>query len=188
MSGQGPKRGLLLGKVAFQFTSECLQLIQVGFDILWQHVFEPLSHSFGQNGGFAVGADREFQRTVCDDATHVEIAPVGHVGHVQQVPHQPSKSDGPLDFSRLDGGHDADVVSADLPWPRSPSRDCPDIGVFVNQLMDRLAERGCKHSNPGMRTAFEKEMQLFLGDFRASEDVEGEAFGLQEDGELGIHE
>ena len=39
-----------------------------------------------------------------------------------------------------------------------------------------------------MWTAFEKEVQFFLGDFRASEDVEGEAFWLQEDGELGIHE
>ena len=45
MSGQRPERGLFLGKVAFQFTSEGLQFIEVGFDVLRQHIFQPLAHA-----------------------------------------------------------------------------------------------------------------------------------------------
>lgn len=58
----------------------------------------------------------------------------------------------------------------------------------VDQRLNGFTEGRGEHPHPCVRTAFEKEVQFFLGDFRASEDVEGEAFGLQEDGELGIHE
>ena len=59
--------------------------------------------------------------------------------------------------------------------------------VLVDERLHRLTERRRKDANPRMGGCFEKEVQFFFGDFRPSEDVEGEAFWLQEDGELGIH-
>ena len=118
VSGQGPKRGCFWAKSPFNSRRSACNSSRLD-STSSGNTSSSHSHAFGQNGGFAIGADREFQRTVGDDATHVEIAPVGHVGHVQQVSHQSAKSDGPLDFSRLDGGHDADVVSSNLPRPRA---------------------------------------------------------------------
>ena len=187
VSGQGPERGLFLGKIAFQFPSEGLQFIEVGFDIFRQHVFQPLSHALGQNGSFSIGADREFERAIGHDAPHVKVTTIRHIGHVEQVSHQATESNGPFDFTGLDGGHDADVVSSDLPRPCAPSGNGPDVGMPVDQRLDGFAEGRGKHPHAGMGAAFEKEVKFFLGDFRASEDVEGETFGLQEDGELGIH-
>ena len=63
----------------------------------------------------------------------------------------------------------------------------PDVGVPDDQLLDGFTEGRGKYPHTGVRAAFQEEVKLFLGDFRASEDVEGETFGLQEDGELGIH-
>lgn len=187
MSGQSPERGLFLGKIALQFTSERLQFIEVGFDILRQHVFKPLAHALGQDGGFAICADREFERAVGHDAAHVEVTAIGHIGHVEQVSHQSAESNGPFDLSRLNGGHDADVVSSNVPRPCAPSGNGPNVVMSVDQPLDGLTEGRSEHPHAGVGAALEEEVKFFLGDFRASEDVEGETFGLQEDGELGIH-
>lgn len=184
---QGAQGGLLLGKVALQFSAQCLQLFEVGFDILREDVFQPLTHPLGQNRRLPIGADGQFQRAICDDASHVKITAVGNVGDVEQMAHQTPKPLGPPHLSRFDGGHDAHVVATHIPRPSPPARNGPHIGVFVNQRLHRFGECGCKHANCRVGAAFEQEVKLFFGDFRSSEDVEGEVFRLEEDGELRIH-
>ena len=158
MSGQRPERGLFLGKVAFQFTSEGLQFIEVGFDVLRQHIFQPLAHALGQNGSFAIGADREFERAVGHDAPHVEVTSLRYICHIEQMPHQSAESNGPFDLARLDGGHDADVVSSNLPRPCAPMGNGPDVGMPVDQRLNGLTEGRGEHPHAGVGAAFEEEV------------------------------
>ena len=105
---EGAQGGLLLGEIAFQFAAQSLQFLQVGFHVFGQHVLEPLTHALGQNRCLAVCADGQLQRAVGHDAPHVEVTPVGDVGHIQKVAHQSPETLGPTHLARFDGGDDAD--------------------------------------------------------------------------------
>ena len=184
---EGAKGRLFLGEVSLQFTAQGLQFRQVGFDILRKDIFQPLAHALGQDGRFSVCADGELEGAVGDNASHVEIASLWDVGHIEEMPHQATQAHRPPDFPRFNGGHHRDVVAPHLPRPSPPVRDGAHVLVLVDERLHRLTERRRKDANPRMGAAFEKEVQFFFGDFRPSEDVEGETFGLEEDGELGIH-
>ena len=187
MPGEGAQGGLLLGEIAFQLVAQRLQFVQVGFHVFGQHVLEPLTHALGQNRCLAVRADRQLQRTVGHDAPHVEIAPVGDVGHIQKVAHESPEALGPSDFVRFDGGDDADIVAPHVPRPGSPTANGPHVLVLVDEGLNRFRERIGEDPHPCMRAALQQKVQFFLGDLRSSEDVERETFGFQEDGELCIH-
>lgn len=119
--GHGAERGLFRGKVALQFPPKLKQVVQRFFHILGQNILEPFPHALGQNGRFAIGADRDFEGSIRDNAPHEEVTAVGDIRHVQQMPLSSAQSLDPPNLAFVQRGDDADLTGTQFPRPWPPA-------------------------------------------------------------------